>query len=82
MRTVIHGGDVVAYHDAGHRLLRGGSVAYQGDRVVFVGRGDPGPADHTIDATGKLVIPGLVNLHCHATTEATGRLLADAGRRD
>ena len=36
------------------RRLRGGSVAYEGDRVVFVGRGDAGPADHRIDATGKL----------------------------
>src|SRR5262245_17541357 len=82
MRTVIHGGDVIAYYDGGHRLLRGGSVAFEGDRVVFVGRGDAGTADARIDATGKLVIPGLVNLHCHATTEATGRLFADAGRRD
>jgi len=82
MRTVIHGGDVIAFHRGGHRLLRGGSVAYEGERVVFVGRGDAGPADHRIDATGKLVMPGLVNLHCHATTEASGRLFADAGRRD
>src|SRR5436190_1897124 len=82
MRTVIHGGDVVAYHDGGHRLLRGGSLVYEDDRVVFVGRSYAGASDHRIDATGKLVIPGLVNLHCHATTEASGRLIADAGRRD
>ena len=82
MRTVIHGGDVIAYHDGGHRLLRGGSLVYDNDRVVFVGGAYAGPADHRIDATGKLVIPGLVNLHCHATTEASGRLIADAGRRD
>ena len=82
MRTVIDGGDVVAYHDGGHRLLRGGSIAYEDDRVVFVGRAYTGAADRRIDATGKLVMPGLVNLHCHATTEASGRLLADAGRRD
>jgi cytosine/adenosine deaminase-related metal-dependent hydrolase len=82
MRTVIHGGDVVAYHQGGHRLLRGGSLVYEDDRVVFVGRSDPGPADRRLDAAGKLVIPGLVNLHCHATTEASGRLIADAGRRD
>jgi cytosine/adenosine deaminase-related metal-dependent hydrolase len=82
MRTVIHGGDVIAYHDGGHRLLRGGSVVYENDRVVSLTRAYTGPADQRIDAAGKLVIPGLVNLHCHATTEASGRLLADAGRRD
>jgi cytosine/adenosine deaminase-related metal-dependent hydrolase len=73
---------VIAYHDGSHRLLRGGSLVYEGDRVVFAGRAFDGSADRRIDATGKLVIPGLVNLHCHATTEASGRLLADAGRRD
>lgn len=73
---------MIAYHDGGHRLLRGGSLAYDNDRVVFVGGAYTGPSDHQIDATGKLVIPGLVNLHCHATTEASGRLIADAGRRD
>ena len=82
MRTVIDGGDVIAYHEGGHRLLRRGVVVYENDRVLFVGRAYTGPADRRIDATGKLVIPGLVNLHCHATTEASGRLLADAGRRD
>ena len=82
MRTLIHGGDVVAYHQGGHRLVRGGSLVYEDDRVVFVGRAYTGPADRRIDAAGKLVIPGLVNLHCHATTEASGRLIADAGRRD
>jgi len=82
MRTVIHGGDVIAYHDGGHRLLRGGSLVYEDDRVVFVGRAYAGPADRRIDATGRLVSPGLVNLLCHATTEASGRLLADVGRRD
>src|SRR5262249_58150952 len=31
---------------------------------------------------GRLVMPGFVNIHCHADTEAGGRLIADAGRRD
>src|SRR5207244_13512450 len=52
------------------------------DGGAVVWRGDAGPVDRRIDATGKLVIPGLVNIHCHATTEAGGRLIAEAGRRD
>ena len=83
MRTVIHGGDVIAYHDGGHRLLRGGSAGLRRrPRRVRRPARTPGPSDRRIDATGKLVMPGLVNLHCHATTEASGRLIADAGRRD
>src|SRR4029077_8218880 len=35
-----------------------------------------------IDGTGRLGMPGFVNIPCHATTEAGGRLIADAGRRD
>jgi 5-methylthioadenosine/S-adenosylhomocysteine deaminase len=82
MKTLIEGGDVVAFHDGGHRVLRGGAVVFEGDRVTFVGRRWAGPPDRRIDATGTLVIPGLVNVHSHATTEAGGRLVADVGRRD
>src|SRR5581483_10532816 len=74
--------DVVAYHDGGHRLLRRGAVVFEDDRVVFVGRRFPGPVDRRVDVTGRLVLPGLINLHCHADTEAGGRLIADVGRRD
>jgi 5-methylthioadenosine/S-adenosylhomocysteine deaminase len=82
MKTAIHGGDIVAYQDGGHRLLRGGVLVFEDDRVAFVGRRYPGAVDHRIDGTGRLVLPGLVNLHCHADTEAAGRLIADVGRRD
>jgi hypothetical protein len=57
LKTVIRGGDVIAYHDGGHRLLRGGSLVYENDRVVFVGRHDTGPADRRIDATGNSSTP-------------------------
>ena len=82
MRTAIERGIVVAYHEGGHRILRNGTVVVEDDRVVFVGQRFPGEVDRRIDATGRLVIPGFVNLHCHADTEAGGRLIADAGRRD
>jgi cytosine/adenosine deaminase-related metal-dependent hydrolase len=82
MKTLIQGGDVVAYHEGGHRLLRGGVLVFDDDRITFVGRAYAGSAEHRIDATGHLVIPGLVNIHCHADVEAGGRLMADCGRRD
>jgi 5-methylthioadenosine/S-adenosylhomocysteine deaminase len=82
MKTLIHGGDIVAYAADGHRLLRGGALVVEDDRVTFVGRAFAGAVDRRIDATGKLVIPGLVNIHCHADVEAGGRLIADIGRRD
>ena len=82
MKTLIHGGDIVAYDQGGHRLLRNGELVFEGDRIVFVGRAYTGPVDQRIDATGQLVIPGLINIHCHADVEAGGRLVADCGRRD
>src|SRR5262245_14064800 len=82
MKTLIHGGDIVAYDQGGHRLLRGGALVFDDDRITFVGRGDPGPVDERIDAAGHLVIPGLINIHCHADVEAGGRLIADCGRPD
>jgi cytosine/adenosine deaminase-related metal-dependent hydrolase len=82
MRTLIQGGDIVAYHEGGHRLLRGGCVVVEDDRVAFVGGAFPGAVDQRIDARGRLVIPGLINIHCHADVEAGGRLMADCGRRD
>jgi 5-methylthioadenosine/S-adenosylhomocysteine deaminase len=82
MRTLLEGGDIVAYHDGTHRLLRGGCLVVEDDRIVFVGRAFRGAVDRRVDTTGRLLIPGLINLHCHADTEAGGRLIADVGRRD
>ena len=39
-----------------------GDVALQGDKIVFVGRQAPGRAARTIDATGKAVSPGFINM--------------------
>jgi cytosine/adenosine deaminase-related metal-dependent hydrolase len=82
MITAIEGGTVVAYENGSHRIVLGGTVVFENDRITFVGRRFPGAVDRRLDATGRLVIPGFVNLHCHADTEAGGRLIADAGRRD
>jgi 5-methylthioadenosine/S-adenosylhomocysteine deaminase len=82
MRTLLEGGDIVAYHDGAHRLLQGGGVVVDDDRIIFVGQVFRGAVDRRVDTTGRLLIPGLINLHCHADTEAGGRLIADVGRRD
>ena len=39
-------------------------VAIDGDRITAVGRVD-GPAARTIDATGRIVTPGFVDIHTH-----------------
>ncbi len=64
---LVDGGTVVVMDDAG-TVLEGGAVLVEGDRIAAVlAPDDPRPTGATvIDATGHLVIPGLVNTHGHA----------------
>src|ERR1700744_3776531 len=82
MKTKIFGGTVVAYKDGGHRILDDGIVVYEDDRVTHVGSAYDGPVDKTINASGKLVIPGFVSTHAHVNAHEGSRLIADLGRRD
>jgi cytosine/adenosine deaminase-related metal-dependent hydrolase len=63
MRTLIKGSWVVGYDGQEHRLIEDGVVVYEDDRVVHVGKGYNGDADEVVEAKGRLVIPGLVNIH-------------------
>ena len=45
-------------------------VAIRGDRIVAVGT-DLGPAREEIDATGKIVTPGFVDIHTHYDAQVT-----------
>jgi 5-methylthioadenosine/S-adenosylhomocysteine deaminase len=56
--------------EPGAALFRDGYVAVQESKIAAVGQADhPGklpPARERLDAGGGLVLPGLVNTHCHA----------------
>lgn len=74
--TCIRNADWIVAWDAaaaGHRYLRGGDVAFTGNRIDFVGAAYHGPADSEIDGAGVCVMPGLVNLHCHPTNQPITR---------
>jgi 5-methylthioadenosine/S-adenosylhomocysteine deaminase len=66
---LITGGTVVTM-DADHRVIEDGVVAVRGDTITAVGEraaidlGESGAT--TIDASGSLVLPGLINGHAHA----------------
>ena len=66
-RLLIDGGTVVVM-DAPGTILDGGGVLVEGDRIAaLLAPDDPRPTGvRVIDATGHLVIPGLVNTHGHA----------------
>ena len=68
MRTLFHDARLVAPMDDARTRLPGGWVLVQDDRIEAVGAA-PVPAtleaERRIDATGKLILPGLVNTHHH-----------------
>src|SRR5438128_884836 len=66
---MIVGGTVVTM-DKDHRVIEDGAVAINGVHILRVGtRGDVMRglrARRTINAAGKVIIPGLINTHTHA----------------
>ena len=66
---LITGGTVVTMDDE-RRIVRSGSVAIAGNRIVGTGPGgeqdSPWRPKRRIDATGMVVLPGLVSCHGHA----------------
>ena len=63
---VINNGTVLTVNEA-DEVIFGGHVVISGDRIAAVGPGEhlAGPDDTVIDAGGKIVMPGLVDLHYH-----------------
>ncbi len=65
---IITGGTVLTINDA-DEVHFGGHVVLDGDRIAAVGEGPypgtPADGDQVIDASGKIVMPGLVDLHYH-----------------
>jgi len=57
-------------------------LVFEGDTVLFAGTGYGGAVDEEIDASGKLVLPGFVDVHVHAGPLSAGRLFSDASRRE
>ena len=56
-----------------------GEVAIAGDRIAYVGRKAPGSARERLDAHGKAVAPGFINMLAHPEESllADGRALSD-----
>ena len=76
--TVVRGADmVVAWDGTAHVYMPGADVAFQGGTVTFVGRGYTGPAGEEVDGRGMMVMPGLVNIHSHPSSEPMNKGLID-----
>ncbi len=62
---------IIVTMDSQRRIIDGGSIAIEKDKVIDIGTADEIEkkynAEKIIDATKKLVLPGLINCHTHAS---------------
>ena len=80
LRTAVDkSNDVVAFTNArivtmkGEEVIEGGTVLVEGDTIKAVGKNVSVPAGaRTVDASGKTIVPGYVDVHAHASHFSTG----------
>ena len=78
--TVIRNADWIIGYDAdkgSHQFLKGQDVAFSGDKMVQVGGHYDGPFTTEIDGRGKMVSPGLINMHSHPLSEPMNKGFLD-----
>ena len=67
MRRLLANAGILAWEDGGFRHIPRGFLGIDGDTIDYVGTRRPDAAyDEEKDMSGRLLIPGLVNSHCHA----------------
>jgi N-acyl-D-amino-acid deacylase len=74
--TIIRSGTI---YDGSGKAAFVGDIAIRGDRIAYVGRHAPGKGKHEVDATGKAVAPGFINMLAHPEESllVDGRALSD-----
>ncbi len=80
MTTRIRNADLVVAWDAdtaSHVYMPQADVVFDGGTLRYVGRDYTGPADTIIDGRGRMVMPGLVNIHAHPSSEPMNKGLID-----
>jgi cytosine/adenosine deaminase-related metal-dependent hydrolase len=78
--TLIRNAEMVVAWDAAeasHVYMPDADVAFEGGRLSFVGRGYKGVAERVISGSGLMVMPGLVNIHAHPSSEPMNKGLLD-----
>lgn len=82
MKTRIEGGVIVGWSGSHHELIPDGTMLIDGSTISYVGPDRPLKADRVIDASGKLVCPGFINLHVHSQLNVGDYLITDVTKKD
>jgi len=73
---------IVAFQNHEHRILRDGCLVLEGDQIIHVGASYDGSVDEVIDATNRIVTPGMINTHTHlAGSPLDKSFVEDVGSR-
>jgi hypothetical protein len=70
MKTLIYGGHVI---DPANRVNGKLNILVDGDKIAWVGTSMK-EADRLIDATGKIVTPGFIDIHMHEDPVVDGKI--------
>ena len=73
MKTLIYGGRLI---DPANRVDARLNLLIENGKIAWVGTGMPA-ADKVIDATGKIVSPGFIDIHLHEDPVVDGRIAPD-----
>jgi len=67
VRLLLKNADILAWKDDRFETIRQGFLGVNGDTIDYAGAEMPAAGyDREKDMSGKLLIPGLINCHCHA----------------
>jgi cytosine/adenosine deaminase-related metal-dependent hydrolase len=81
-RVRINARMIVAHQGGEHRLLRDGCLVIEGNQIIHVGKDWEGTPDVEIDATERVISPGLINTHAHlAGSPLDKSYIEDVGKR-
>ena len=79
--TVIRAADwMIGWNGERHVFLRDADLAFKNGVIVHAGGRYEGAADVEIPGAGRLVMPGLVNIHSHPTSEPLRKGVTDETR--
>lgn len=65
MRTRINAKYLIGFRDGNHTIIEDGVLVHEDNQIIQVGTSYNDPCDVTIDATDRIVAPGMISSHTH-----------------